>query len=893
VKTCSDGNCISCPANISFCSQCTSGWKVGSRGSCERDVCTISNCLQCNGASTCSVCALQYQLSSDAKSCLASCLTAVPNCETCSNTTACLTCGSGYTLSNASCTPVCSIASCLLCASKTTCMACAPGTLMGYSSLTCDWDCGINGCRSCSSATTCSACYPGYTLAADSQRCLIVCPEGYYLKDGACTFCLGNYCQLCATTGQCLACRDLFYLNQTDYNCYQCSNIDLYCYTCQSTAAVCTSCVEGFFLSANKCILVGTCAISNCAACYYSLNASTCLLCNPGYTLGGSNTTCSPISCPGEQFLIGSVCTCGIGAYAWNSKCKSCSKNCLACNSQLCSSCVTGYYPKGTDCKKCSQNCQSCTQTTCLACVAPYILHNGNCSRQSDSKTSVSVSSTGAFIACPAGCKTCDLSTTGAKICTAASDGYVLIGQSLSKCDPSCKTCTGSASTNKNSNCLSCYNGFNIVGGNCKKCTDANALTCSPNNPSFSLTCLSGFTPSSGGVCSACSSNCVKCDINKAGSCDSEGCGTGFAQYGSSLLCVACFNGCAGCDSDPNSCTSCLESQYLSNGKCLPCSANCLSCSNSSSCSKCQQGYTPTSSGSCGVPPGLPCVNYDASLTCTACDTTYELSSGKCLVSSSCNSTGNCSTCNYNQYLSSGNCYTCPPLPNCSSCSLINSSLCFDCNKGYYLDASSICVACATGCSSCASSAQCLTASDGYYAISTLNGTLSGSVAACASNCLTCNTQATLCTSCKTGFTLQGSQCLQDFNYEINILGALIGLDVTNMTSTLETALFLQIFSLFLDEVAKVLKFNNLGSFQQNSVFKSLVRGSLAASVNVNGGSIDSGSIAGLSNLSTVSVLNVNSNSNNPPNTSDGSSRLVVILAIALPIGFLRTFFLI
>lgn len=150
---------------------------------------------------------------------------------------------------------------------------------------------------------------------------------------------------MCTTNGQCLTCRDLFYLNGTDYNCYQCSNIDLYCYTCQSTAPVCTSCVEGYFLSDNKCVLVGTCSISNCAACYYNINASTCLLCNPGYTLTSSNTTCSPITCPGEQFLIGSICTCGIGAYAWNNKCKSCAKNCLTCNSQLCSLCMAGYYP--------------------------------------------------------------------------------------------------------------------------------------------------------------------------------------------------------------------------------------------------------------------------------------------------------------------------------------------------------------------------------------------------------------------------------------------------------------------------------------------------------------------------------------------------------------------
>jgi len=241
-----------------------------------------------------------------------------------------------------------------------------------------------------------------------------------------------------------MVCRELFYLNSTDYNCHSCSNIDLNCYTCQSTSAICTSCVEGYILVDNKCVLIGTCGIANCIACHINATASTkCLLCGSGYSIANSNLTCNRIACPGEQFLVGSFCTCGLAAYLWNNKCLSCSINCLACNAQICMICRNGYYPSGTSCIKCSLNCESCTASSCFACDDAFFLHNGSCIRQKDSKVAVSVASDGSIISCPAGCKTCDLSTAGSRICVTPNDGYALIGRSLIKCEVSCKTCSG------------------------------------------------------------------------------------------------------------------------------------------------------------------------------------------------------------------------------------------------------------------------------------------------------------------------------------------------------------------------------------------------------------------------------------------------------------------
>lgn len=353
------------------------------------------------------------------------------------------------------------------------------------------------------------------------------------------------------------------------------------------------------------------------------------------------------------------------------------------------------------------------------------------------------------------------------------------------------------------------------------------------------MTCISGYTPVDG-VCTACASHCLKCDISKAGSCDIGGCGKGFTQFGGSSLCIACFNGCATCGSDPNICISCLHSQVLLNGKCVSCPANCITCVSSSNCTACAAGYAP-SKGQCRVPPGLPCVSYDTSLACTACDTNYKLTNGTCTVSSVCNITSSCTVCNYNQYLLNGNCFSCPALPNCSSCAMTDSSICFVCNEGYYLDSSNSCVNCATGCSDCYSATGCTEAIDGYYMVLTFSGFASGSVAPCAKSCLTCVSQASLCTSCPSGFTLLGSQCISAVYYEITIVGVLLGIgNSSNITSSMEKALFYQIFSLFVEELATILKFTSIAEFQQSSIIKSVTQGSLVTNFAINLGDVSS-----------------------------------------------------
>lgn len=57
----------------------------------------------------------------------------------------------------------------------------------------------------------------------------------------------------------------------------------------------------------------------------------------------------------------------------------------------------------------------------------------------------------------------------------------------------------------------------------------------------------------------------------------------------------------------------------------------------------------------------------------------------------------------------------------------------------------------------------------------------------------------------------------------------------------------------------------------------------------VNAYSVVSSSFDGLSKLSTVKVLNVNSFPNSTPGSSSDNSRIVLILAINPPVAFLNT----
>lgn len=390
-----------------------------------------------------------------------------------------------------------------------------------------------------------------------------------------------------------------------------------------------------------------------------------------------------------------------------------------------------------------------------------------------------SVAYNGDIINCPTGCNPCDLDSDGNTVCRTALDGYVLVAGKIYKCATSCLTCSAvlNTVTNQYSYCLTCPTGFNFNAGSCSRCNDKNALTCRTSNAAYSLTCKQGYNAESG-LCKACDSNCIKCGVNKAGSCDVNGCVTGYYQSKDSVICAKCFGGCLNCGNDPNDCLTCGDYKYLSNNVCLNCGFNCLKCLNSTSCNTCETGYLPATDGTCKSLNIDNCVSYDSSLACSKCDSNYVLAVNKlsCTLTLGCNSTATCNSCKSSFFLSNGTCLPCPAIANCNYCDQYDSTKCASCIAGYYSSSGSCTKCVQTGCATCLSDYLCTSAQNGYFLAVDISGELTGDVSPCAGLCATCLLSELTCLTCVSGASQNGTSCLSNNNIVVNMVASITSL---------------------------------------------------------------------------------------------------------------------
>ena len=129
--------------------------------------------------------------------------------------------------------------------------------------------------------------------------------------------------------------------------------------------------------------------------------------------------------------------------------------------------------------------------------------------------------------------------------------GYYESGTTVAgKCSNTCVACVGSAS-----NCSVCINGYFLNVNTCQSCM---------------LNCVS---------CNS-STTCNNCSVNYV---------YNTAQPSCQLI---CSTGCSSCVNSNNNCTACQPSFYLSGTTRQQCMPNCTSCTTSTSCSNCAQGYT-------------------------------------------------------------------------------------------------------------------------------------------------------------------------------------------------------------------------------------------------------------------------------------------------------------
>lgn len=177
-------------------------------------------------------------------------------------------------------------------------------------------------------------------------------------------------CQICDSTGKCLACISPKILidnacsaNQCPPRTYsingKCSPCKFGCYNCTSDYS-CLSCEPGYILDNDKCI-------SRCPSGYYEKN-NLCFPCTGGNCLSCYNSTsCTSCNYPlvlTPDLKCSSVCP--VGYYSLNQVCYKCSPDCSTCtNASSCTSCPTGFTLTNGECKVPNPNCLYSNTNNC------------------------------------------------------------------------------------------------------------------------------------------------------------------------------------------------------------------------------------------------------------------------------------------------------------------------------------------------------------------------------------------------------------------------------------------------------------------------------------------------------------------------------------------------
>lgn len=292
-------------------------------------------------------------------------------------------------------------------------------------------------------------------------------------------------------------------------------------------------------------------------------------------------------------------------------------------------------------------------------------------------------------------------------------------------------------------------------------------------------TCVLNYTMASGStLCQPCDSvlpNCASCNTTSCSGCD-----VGWAFSGGA--CVPCSGINAKCIvCSPGVCTTCLVGYYIfSSTICSPCSTpipQCLSCSNSSACTNCSDGYGVHWNGT--VFDCKPCVDMMSS--CISCKV-----NGTCL---SCNIT-NGTFLDTNTNL----CVACAvSLLNCKACQDIN--VCDACVSSLYaLNSSLKCQVCSTfmtACLACNSSSICTSCVLNFFFLNTTDSQCyycNSSQLQCR-ECLFLPSLAMQCTLCQAGFHLDYYyQCVCDVGkaidgFCINVVGCISATSGPNCTN--------------------------------------------------------------------------------------------------------------
>ena len=757
-------NCQTC-LNEHECSICTNGYALYNKQCVETcptgyykkqvdngllicETCPIANCGKCT-EHDCLECKVDYYLqdntSIDPQSkdmCYRTCpegtytdnhkrmcIQCPLHCKTCTDLHTCTACYSPYVLNKHECTENCPDGTVNI---NGTCKLC---------SNTCEY------CKLCKDdLTTCVKCIGAKKLK--NQKCVDTCGDYYYDRDGICYPCLDN-CKQCENGKSCKWCNDGYYLHNqhcvrpcpegyfaSNGKCIQCGNN---CKQCNNSEQ-CKVCYDKFV------IVNGECREPPCPAGYYMKNVRECGSCSSKCIRCESYDKCEV--CAEGFYLWKGFCvdTCPSGTLPLNGACVHCVDHCNKCGASIneCIDCVDKYYlhdkhcvdkcpayyyadKESKMCKRCEAHCVECDDNSiCKRCGADYYLYNNDCVSECPSGYSPF---NGVCMKCTV--EQCQHCTKDKDICDECIYGYFLYDNSCvttcpngtyvdyerqrcEKCKKECELCYDGETCSK---CIEpyvlhlpgecyddCHVGYVPVNGNCTECEVEYCDTCNPNKLTECVICQEPYY--------------VK-ETNKGYSCVEE-CGDRY--YVKLGRCEECEDNCLSC-TDSNTCTSCVPPYVLYNASCYEqCPKYYVVTTTNSNNNNTTALTTVTSSLVCEKCKGKGCLNcLGTNIThCTHCELPYKLLNTQCV--------DKCPIGYFEvTYADRAECISCPY--QCETCH--NHEICQKCLPGYtlfeghcitppcplgHVDIEGYCQMCSEHCSECSPSdpSICITCIDGF-----------------------------------------------------------------------------------------------------------------------------------------------------------------------------------
>ena len=526
-----------------------------------------------------------------------------------------------------------------------------------------------------------------------------------------------------------------------EYSCEECSTPEY---------GKCTKCRSTFTLIDGTC----PCSFSSCALCTNGLaGLNICEQCKDGYYNYEKNCHCIVDNC---ELCAEDGCKKCISGYFYNETAKECIKQndeekiqcydpfCDGCFSEekgACEYCKEGFYLKKGE-------CLNLTLPTNGNCPNNYY-KDGNYCYEKCSGVNCNFWIFPGLSLCPDNdCLVCEW--------------YVL--KIISSCDNSdkCSTLEGCLNCITNNECLICQQGYYLLEGECKRCSEGCSICSSENNCEY---CMSGYELTLSKTCVL----TYNFDFNAAL----------YQAKKSNLIAINYPQEIAKPDTPELNSNIILSSDTTETGfiedddsKIIPaiisCDKNCIKCfDNRGKCYECNQRYTLQENKcilKCSDKNCLSCELKDGKEICNQCPTGYEINNEKCTLNCEisncleCSLTDNvltCEKCNNGYYLENNICKIKCKDDNCKFCSE-DGLICSECKENYYYDGSKCKMRCIDeNCNICTNSGLiCQECENGYY--------LSGSfckIKCNVDNCISCYEDASICTECKSGTKLHNGKC--------------------------------------------------------------------------------------------------------------------------------------